>query len=255
MRVSVAGNTDVGQKRDHNEDSFLLLPEENLFCVADGMGGHASGEVASRIAVEEMAEFFRMTGRDEEATWPFKMDKTYGYDENRVVTAVKLANLRIHERAQTDIRLKGMGTTLVSTFFTKSNLALVGHVGDSRVYLYRQGAIKQITEDHSLLNDYIKAKKLTQQEIDNFPHKNVIVRALGMQATVKVDLIRQELEEGDILLLCCDGLSGMVTDQRMADLVRASGGDLKRAVQALIDAANEAGGVDNITVVLAQYHA
>jgi serine/threonine protein phosphatase PrpC len=255
MRVSVAGNTDVGLKRTHNEDAFLLLPEESLYCVADGMGGHASGEVAARIAVEEMAEFFRMTGRDEEATWPYRMDRSRSYDENRLLTGVKLANLRIHERAQADSRLKGMGTTLVCAHLTRTGTALVGHVGDSRAYLYRRGALRQLTEDHSLLNDYIKAKKLTPAEIEAFPHKNVIVRALGMKGTVEVDLLRQPVEEGDIVLLCCDGLSGMVPDARMAEILRASRGDLKRASQTLIDAANEAGGIDNITCVLLQVSA
>ena len=109
MRLSHAGTSDVGRKRTHNEDAYLLLSEESLFCVADGMGGHASGEVAARIAVEEMAEFFRMTGRDEEATWPYKMDPARGYDENRLLTGVKLSNLRIFERAASDQRLRGMG--------------------------------------------------------------------------------------------------------------------------------------------------
>src|SRR2546430_241327 len=117
MRVNIAGNTHVGMKRNHNEDSYLLLPEENLFCVADGMGGHSSGEVASKIAVEEMAEFFRMSGRDHDATWPFKMDKARGYDENRLITGIKLANSKIFERAQSDAKFKGMGTTLVSAYF------------------------------------------------------------------------------------------------------------------------------------------
>ncbi len=252
MRFSVAGNTDVGQKRTHNEDAFLLLPEEQLYCVADGMGGHASGEVAARIAVEEMAEFFRMTGRDEDATWPFKMERARGYDENRLLTGVKLANLRIYERAQSDERLKGMGTTLVAAYFTRSGAVLVGHVGDSRVYLYRQGALRQLTEDHSLLNDYIKARRLSADEIQAFPHKNVIVRALGMKTSVEVDLLREEVREGDLFLLCCDGLSGMVPDARMAEILRSSRGDLRRCVQTLIDAANGAGGVDNITCVLVQ---
>jgi len=253
MRLSVAGLTDVGQKRTHNEDTFLLLPEEQLWCVADGMGGHASGEVASKIAVEEMAEFFRLTGRDDEATWPFREDPARRHDENRLATAVKLANLRIHERAQGDERLRGMGTTLVSAHLERgSDTAVIGHVGDSRAYLLRGGAITQLTEDHSLLNDYLKAKRLTPEEVESFPHKNVIVRALGMKDTVEVDLLRQPLREGDVLLLCCDGLSGMLPDERIAEIVRQHPGDLKGAAQALVDAANEAGGVDNITCVLVQ---
>jgi protein phosphatase len=256
MRLSVAGSTDVGLKRAHNEDAFLLLPEEQLYCVADGMGGHASGEVASRIAVEEMAEFFRLTGRDEEATWPWAEDPGRAPDENRVLTGVKLANLRIFERAQTDERLRGMGTTLVCAHFERAGgTVVIGHVGDSRAYLWRPGAFRQLTEDHSLLNDYLRARRLTPEEIEAFPHKNVIVRALGMKEAVEVDLLRLPLQDGDLVLLCCDGLSGMVSDERMAELIRQNVGDLKAAVQALLAAANQAGGVDNITCVLAQYHA
>jgi protein phosphatase len=255
MRLNVAGSTDVGLKRAHNEDAFLLLPEEQLFCVADGMGGHASGEVASRLAVEEMAEFFRLTGRDEEATWPWREDPSKRQDENRVLTGVKLANLRIFERAQSDERLRGMGTTLVCAHFERAGGAVVvGHVGDSRAYLWRGGALRQLTEDHSLLNDYLKARRLTPEEIESFPHKNVIVRALGMKDSVDVDLQRLPVEEGDLLLLCCDGLSGMLSDERIGELLRQHHGDLKAANQALIDAANANGGVDNITTVLVQVH-
>jgi protein phosphatase len=253
MRLTYAGATDVGLKRTHNEDAFLLLPEEQLFCVADGMGGHASGEVAARIAVEEMAEFFRLTGRDDEATWPFKLDPARTQDENRLLTGVKLANLRIHERAQSDQRLKGMGTTLVAAYFAKgARTVLIGHVGDSRVYLWRRGAMRQLTEDHSLLNDYLRTRKLTPAEVEAFPHKNVIVRALGMKAQVDVDLLRQDLEEGDVVLLCCDGLSGMVADTAMGEIVRAGHGDPRRTARELVEAANAAGGADNITCVVVQ---
>jgi len=253
MRLTYAGTSDVGRKRTHNEDAYLLLPEELLCCVADGMGGHASGEVAARIAVEEMAEFFRMTGRDEEATWPYKMDPARSYDDNRLLTAVKLANLRIFERAASDPRLKGMGTTIVAASFPKGGRSLlVGHVGDSRAYLWRRGALRQLTEDHSLLNDYRKTRALTPEEIQAFPHKNVIVRALGMRDVVDVDLLVQPLEDGDVVLLCSDGLSGMVPDARLAEVIRANAGDLKLAAQVLVDEANAAGGGDNVTCVLAQ---
>jgi protein phosphatase len=216
------------------------------------MGGHASGEVAARVAVEEMAEFFRLTGRDEDATWPFPMDRAHSQEENRLLVGMRLANLRIFERAQSDERLRGMGTTLVSLYLTRSAEALIGHVGDSRAYLYRGGALVQLTEDHSLLNDFIKAKRLSTAEIEAFPHKNVIVRALGMKETVQVDLLRKPLQPGDVMLLCCDGLSGMVPGARMAEIVKSGLADLKRTTQALVDAANEAGGPDNITCVLVQ---
>ncbi len=253
MRLSHAGASDVGRKRTHNEDAFLLLPEESLYCVADGMGGHASGEVASRIAVEEMAEFFRLTGRDEDATWPFKLDPKRSYDENRLVTGVKLANLRIHERARTDERLHGMGTTIVAVAFPREgSSALVGHVGDSRAYVFRRGALQQLTEDHSLLNEHLKAHTLSPAEVKAFPHKNVILRALGMKAAVEVDVNRVQLELGDALLLCSDGLSSMVPDARIAEVLRGAHGDLRRAVNELVEAANAAGGADNVTVVLVQ---
>jgi protein phosphatase len=253
VRLSHAGTTDVGRKRTHNEDAYLLLPEESLFAVADGMGGHASGEVAAHIAVEEMAEFFRTTGRDEDATWPFRMDPAKGYDENRLLTGVKLANLRIFERAASDQRLRGMGTTLVALSFPRGGEdVLVGHVGDSRAYLMRGGTIEQLTEDHSLLNDYKKSRALSPEEILAFPHKNVIVRALGMREAVEVDVRKVPAKEGDLFLLCSDGLSGMVPDERILEVVRGYPKDLRGAAQALVMEANEAGGQDNVTCVLVQ---
>ncbi|PTL77872.1 Stp1/IreP family PP2C-type Ser/Thr phosphatase [Vitiosangium sp. GDMCC 1.1324] len=253
MRIEVAGHTHVGMKRNHNEDNYLILTDENLCCVADGMGGHSSGEIASKIAVDELAEFFRMTSRDQDATWPFKMEKSRNYDENRLATGIKLANKSIFEKASSDSKYKGMGTTIVSVHFAQDS-AYVGHVGDSRVYFFRQGVLKQITEDHSLLNDYLKAKKLTPEEIENFPHKNVIVRALGMKELVQVDVAKVEPQQGDIFLLCSDGLSGMVTDPQMQEIL-ARTPELDKACSQLIDLANAAGGNDNVTCVLARYHA
>ncbi|RKH57680.1 Stp1/IreP family PP2C-type Ser/Thr phosphatase [Corallococcus aberystwythensis] len=253
MRIEVAGSTHVGMKRNHNEDNYLVLTEENLVCVADGMGGHSSGEIASRIAVDELGEFFRMTSKDQDATWPFKMDKQRNYDENRLSTGIKLANARIFERATVDTKYKGMGTTIVSVHFAES-AAYVGHVGDSRVYFFRGGILQQVTEDHSLLNDYLKAKKLTPEEIENFPHKNVIVRALGMKEQVQVDVTRVDPLENDVFLLCSDGLSGMISDAQMQDILSRTP-ELEKACGQLIDLANAAGGNDNVTCVLARWHA
>lgn len=253
MKIAVSGQTHVGMKRNHNEDNLLLLPEERLFVVADGMGGHSSGEIASKIAVEEVAEFFRMTSQDLEITWPYKMDKQKNYDENRLATGVKLANMRIFEKASTENKYKGMGTTIVTIYFAKDSEVVVGHVGDSRVYFFRDNTLRQITEDHSLLNDYLKAKKLTPEEIEAFPHKNVIVRALGMKDTVVVDINRVEPKDGDIYLLCSDGLSGMVPDKQMEQILQNQP-DLDKACAMLIDSANANGGNDNVTCVLAQYN-
>jgi protein phosphatase len=250
-KLRVAGRTNVGMKRALNEDNFYLFEDQRLFLVADGMGGHASGEVASEMAVKTVAEFFERTKDDDEVTWPFKMDKARRYEENRLATGIKLANLRIFEASQKDTSKKGMGTTIVSIFFSESTV-YVAHVGDSRVYRIRSGEIEQMTEDHSLLNDYIKMKKLTPEEIENFPHKNVIVRALGMKETVQVDVRTEKPQAGDIFLLCSDGLSGMISDEDMLRLVRENGDNLEGACDKLIALANENGGTDNITVVLAQ---
>jgi len=249
--VEYAGDTNVGMKRNHNEDFFSVFEDESLYIVADGMGGHASGEVASKMAVETLREFFSATSADPEVTWPYKMDRSRGYEENRLITGVKLANLRIYEAAQREPRYRGMGTTVVVLYFVDGG-AFIGHVGDSRVYRIRAGKMSQLTEDHSLLNDYIKMKKLTEWEIQNFPHKNVIVRALGMKETVKVDTLLEPPEPGDVFLLCSDGLSGMIEDDEMLQIVGGAP-DLKTAVAGLIGRANEHGGVDNVSVILARW--
>lgn len=252
MKIRYAGSTHIGMKRTHNEDNFFLLAEENLYVVADGMGGHASGEVASQIAVETMANFFIDTARDREITWPFKEDKVQTYDENRLVTGIKLANRRVFETAQSDARYRGMGTTIVS-MLCGSTGAFVGHVGDSRGYLIRDDRISQVTEDHSLLNDYLKVHQLSPEEIEHFPHKNVIVRALGMKDQVDVDVHRLSPRTGDIYLLCSDGLSNMLSDAEILQAVTDSRRDLEKSCQALIEQANQNGGQDNITAILIEF--
>ena len=249
MHTRYAGATHVGMTRSHNEDNLFVLPEENLYIVADGMGGHASGEVASQIAVETLANFFIDTGRDREITWPYKEDPATSYDENRLSTGIKLANRRVYEMAQSDARYRGMGTTMV-TLCSGPTGTFVGHVGDSRCYLLKNGSIEQVTEDHSLLNDYLKVHQLTPEEIANFPHKNVIVRALGMKDTVQVDVHRIEPKVGDVYVLCSDGLSGMVTNEGILQAVQESHGDLDKCCQNLIARANANGGQDNVTSVV-----
>ncbi|MCC7539638.1 MAG: Stp1/IreP family PP2C-type Ser/Thr phosphatase [Deltaproteobacteria bacterium] len=251
MRVIAAGETNVGMKRTHNEDSFALIESDNLFVVADGMGGHASGEVASQMAIDTLREFFAATSADPEATWPYKMDKHRGYEENRLVTGVKLANLRIYEAAQRDPKYRGMGTT-AATLLVVDDGIYIGHVGDSRVYRVRDRKIELLTEDHSLLNDYIKMKRLTEDEIKYFPHKNVIVRALGMKETVKVDTRFETPKPGDVYLLCSDGLSGPVSEDEILKICLETP-DLKEAVSRLIAKGNENGGPDNITGVMCRW--
>jgi serine/threonine protein phosphatase PrpC len=250
MKIRYAAKTDVGMKRTHNEDYFSLIEDEQLFIVADGMGGHASGEVASKMAAETISEFYQRT-KDEEATWPFKMDRSLSYIENRLACSVKLANLRIFETSARDLRYKGMGTTIVSGLVCGDKI-YVGHVGDSRCYRVRGGKIDLLTRDHSLLEDYKEAKPdITEEEERNFPHKNVITRALGMRETVQVDIGGHQIESGDIYVLCSDGLSGMLTDPQIGEIV-ANAKSLERAVAELVDGANRSGGTDNITTLLLQ---
>jgi protein phosphatase len=196
-------------KRDNNEDNFLVLPEQSLFAVFDGMGGHAAGEVASGIAVHEMKEFFELTGKDPEATWPFKDDRARSYDENRLVTSIKLCNARILEVSENDASKKNMGTTCVSLHFVEkagTAKALVAHAGDSRVYLFRDNKLKRITIDHSLVEEYVRMGKITEEEAKSFPQKNIILRALGQQRQVDVELNVHEPKPGDVFMLCSDGV-------------------------------------------------
>ncbi|CAN98069.1 Stp1/IreP family PP2C-type Ser/Thr phosphatase [Sorangium sp. So ce448] len=251
FRIEVAGETNVGRKRNHNEDNFGIMVEYGLFMVADGMGGHASGEVASKMAVDAMQDFFAQTQDDPERTWPYKMDRSKGYEENRLITGIKLANLRIYETAQREAKKRGMGTTFVG-IFTANDGVYVAHVGDSRVYRFREGRLEMLTEDHSLLNDYIKMKRLTPEEIANFPHKNVIVRALGMKDTVKVDTRFEVPQLNDTYVLCSDGLSGPVSDLEMTQILTEHQ-DIQVATAKMIERANENGGPDNVTCVLVRW--
>lgn len=251
MKIRYAAKTDVGMKRTHNEDYFSLIEDEQLFLVADGMGGHASGEVASKLAAETIGEFYQRTREDEDATWPYKMDRSLSYVENRLVCGIKLANQRIFETSNRDLRYKGMGTTVVSCLVSGDKI-YIGHVGDSRAYRIRENAISQLTRDHSLLEDYKEAKPdMTEDEERNFPHKNVITRALGMRETVQVDIRSHPVQSGDVYVLCSDGLSGMVLDEQIAQIATGAQ-SLERAVAELVDAANRNGGTDNVTTLLLQ---
>ena len=222
MRIRYAAKTDPGLKRNHNEDYFSLIEDEQLFLVADGMGGHASGEVASKMAADVIREFFDRS-RDDDATWPYKMDKQLSYLENRLVVGIKMANQRIFEAAGRDLRLKGMGTTVVIGQVAGDQVH-IAHVGDSRCYRIRGGVIHLMTRDHSLLEDYKEARPdMSDEEQKKFPHKNVITRALGMRELVQVDVVTEDIQDGDIFLLCSDGLSGMVDDKNLGETVGKSG--------------------------------
>ena len=249
MRAVAAGISDVGLQRDHNEDSFAILKEQRLFIVADGMGGHRAGDVASRLATEAIVDFFR-AANNEDFTWPFQFDTRLSDEENRLLSGIRLANRQIIERSTRSRECQGMGTTVVGALFsaTKSKM-YIGHVGDSRAYRVRHGQIQQMTRDHSLVNDYLLAMpELTEEQRSELP-KNVITRALGMQEQVAVDIQADEALPGDCYVLCSDGLSGMVEDREILEVVSTTA-DLEAACRRLVALANEHGGEDNITALI-----
>jgi len=252
MNFIAAGLSDVGLQREHNEDSFCILSEHRLFVVADGMGGHRAGDVASRMATMEISAFFDASDIDGNE-WPPEDDSRLTPDQNRLVSAVKLANQRIFQASIRNRSVQGMGTTVVGALFVREDRKIhIAHVGDSRAYRVRTGGITQLTRDHSLLNDYLLVMpNLTDAQKERLP-TNVITRALGMQDAVAVDLYFEDVEPGDVYVLCSDGLNGMVSDERILDIVHSAGSDVETAAITLISQANQNGGEDNITVVVVQ---
>jgi len=249
MRAIAAGLSDVGLQREHNEDSFVVLKEYDLFVVADGMGGHRAGDVASKLATETISEFFRSTANDD-VTWPFHFDTNLSEEENRLLTGIRVANRQIFERSTRSREYHGMGTTVVGAMFSPSKKRMyIGHVGDSRCYRIRDGHIQLLTRDHSLINDYLLAMPdLTEEQRSELP-KNVITRALGMQDQVVVDLQHDDPKDGDVYILCSDGLSGMIPDDEIERIVTTAA-NISEGCKVLIEKANEHGGEDNITAVL-----
>jgi serine/threonine protein phosphatase PrpC len=262
VKIRLFARTDVGQVREHNEDNFLVAdltkrerglaegnrattlgPHGAIFAVCDGMGGAAAGEVASQLAVDILLERMtdglesRSTSRDEIA--------------RRLVRAVESAGLRIFQEAKVDRSRRGMGTTVTAAALVDNHLFLA-QVGDSRGYILRGDTLVQVTRDQSLVNQLIEAGQLTEEEAETFEHNNIILQALGTSDTVAVDLTFVELQLGDILLLCSDGLSGMVRFDDIREILKSSSEPLE-ICKAMTERANQAGGHDNITVIVAQF--
>lgn len=254
MKLICAGITDVGCAREHNEDDFYLSEGSEAICiVADGMGGHSSGEVASALAIRAIIDYYRETipeadkrnGTDVESG-----ESSIDFDRERLAEALKMANRAVFEMASQNIALNGMGTTIVSAFFTSEGVYL-GHVGDSRAYRYRGGKLEQLTLDHSLVNEYVQMGILAEEHIESFPYKNVITRACGLSEHVEIDLAFQDVEPGDLFLLCTDGLSDMVRDKDIQAIIEDEP-DLEALAYRLVEQANANGGDDNITIILAR---
>lgn len=247
-RYSSSAASHVGMKRTNNEDAFAIREELNLYIVADGMGGHSCGEVASRLAVTQIQEFFEHAPRDEESTWPYAYDDSLSFQANRVRTAVAMANEKIQDYASQHAESRGMGTTVVAGLIHEDKLVLC-HVGDSRAYLFRGGTLQAITSDHSWVNEQVRMGFLSMAEAQRHPFRNVITKALGTKGEALGDVTEVPLMAGDLVLMCTDGLNTMVGDEALAQLLGGAK-DLQGACQALVDAANKGGGEDNVTVLL-----
>jgi protein phosphatase len=248
MEIKAHGLTHVGKQRQHNEDAFLVADEAKLYLVADGMGGHAAGEIASRIAVDSISEFILHT-KEDDGTWPHAYDEHYTRSTNRLMAAVRLANTRVLEAMRKDARLRGMGTTVVACLAEEGTMS-VAHVGDSRAYLVRDGRLSRLTNDHSWVFEQVQAGMLTEEEAEKHPLRNVITRALGGALQVSPDASEVASKPGDVYLLCSDGLTGMLPEEEILRVVNDNIDDLERACQELIDRANERGGLDNVTAIL-----
>ncbi|EPZ39290.1 serine/threonine protein phosphatase PP2C family [Anoxybacillus ayderensis] len=236
--------TDVGKIRSHNEDNggvFINQTGDYLAVVADGMGGHLAGDVASEMTMTQLKQFWEET---EEMTSPQQA-------ETWLKEHIMKVNESLFQHSQTNDHCQGMGTTIVAAICTKQ-FATIGHIGDSRCYLLNANGFQQMTEDHSLVNELVKSGQLSKEDAEYHPRKHVLLRALGTEQVIELDVKTVAVDEGDMLLLCSDGLSNKVPEQTMVDVL-TSDRSLEEKAQALIDVANEHGGEDNITLAIVQF--
>lgn len=248
MEMEYGARSDTGRVRENNEDSFRAAPELDLYILCDGMGGQASGEVASRLAADTILAHCR-EGASNPAL-PLVGDSLVGAAEfsNRLASAIRLANRAVHETAQNNSGHSGMGATVVAVWLLDDRLALA-HVGDSRAYRLRNGEMEQLTDDHSFIAEQVRQGMMTEEEAGNSNLQNVLLRALGVEAEVEPDVDEHLLMEGDTILLCSDGLTRELSDAQIAGILMDNE-DPQEAADRLINAANRAGGGDNITVIV-----
>jgi protein phosphatase len=236
MNVTAALRTDVGRVRKQNEDAAWMNEERGIYVVADGMGGHLAGEVASQMAIDAVRNMA-------------ERERTPSISSLKEM--VRAAHEAIFAHAQAHSECAGMGTTL-SVLWRGGNYVYIAHVGDSRIYRLREGKLERITQDHSLVEELVRAGIITAEQARTHPRRNVITRALGTQGENEPDLLVTDIKKGDLFLLCSDGLNGMVEDEDIEKTLREN--NLERAADSLIDQALKAGGRDNVTVVLYSYH-
>jgi len=248
LQIASGGATDVGMVRTNNEDSYQLVPALHLFVLADGMGGEAHGEVASSLAVETVVKHC-LEGQENPSA-PLRGEAKPGLTERsrRLASAVHLANQRVFASAAEHSEQRGMGATMTAAWIDDMNLS-IAHVGDRRVYLLRTGVLQQLTSDHSLVAEQVRRGILTASEAESSTMQNVLLRALGTQPEVEVDIEQVGLFPNDVLLLCSDGLTRMVTEPEIAGALQSEP-DPQKAAEKLIRLANEGGGVDNVTAIV-----
>jgi protein phosphatase len=244
--------SDVGRVRKTNEDAFVADLDVSLFCVADGMGGHDAGEVAAALAIEAITAFIRRSAIDTDFSWPYGIDRNLSYDANRLRTAVHLANRKVFRTAESNDDYNGMGTTIVGALVDGNRLA-VAHVGDSRLYVVRRGRIRQLTADDSWAATILaQDPRMTAADVARHPMRNVLTNVLGAREQVEVHLAEHELEPGDVVLLCSDGLHGTIDDTTIAQIA-TNQRDPHLAAREMVDAALDGGSRDNVTVLLVRY--
>lgn len=253
MRVESESVSDIGRKRKSNEDNYCADDEQGLYVVADGMGGHAAGEVASEVAVETIEEFIKLTGDSQDQTWPYGLDENLSFNGNRLKTSIRFANRRVIEKTREQAEYEGMATTVVATLIGDDK-ADIAHVGDSRLYLIREGQIECLTDDHSWVNEQVLSGVMDVEQARTHPLRNVVTRALGGKEELEVDMQTLQLQAMDLLLLCSDGLTSMLDDEEILKIILTDGHDKQRALSGLVDAANQSGGEDNTTAILLSLH-
>jgi protein phosphatase len=246
------GQTDVGRRRKLNEDNYLVDSETNLYAVCDGMGGHNAGEVASKMSIETIESFIQKSHREKEITWPYGLDVNLSFDGNRLKTALQLANKRVFKAADNREDYTGMGTTAVAALITENAMTL-GSAGDSRCYMVRDAKLTQLTRDDSWVTSAWAEGILSSDEIERHPLRNVITKAIGAKEAIEIEVSEHKLQGGDIVFLCSDGLHAMINDEQILKVITPFPGTLEEAARKLIDAANEAGGKDNVSVVMLRY--
>jgi protein phosphatase len=248
--LTAFGFSHPGRKRDENEDAFGSFVDARLFVVADGMGGHNAGEVASVMAVDAIDTFFRSYHADPHQVWPYPVDRAMSLGANLLRVGIKVANDKIRTAAAQDRSRARMAATVVALAVGDAQVA-IAHAGDSRAYRLRRGAIARLTRDHSLVEEMLAVRPgMSEEELSGFAHRNVVTRSVGSKEEVDPAILVDTLAKGDIYLLCSDGLWGSVPDKQIGAIVSDNAGDLEAACQLLIDAANDAGGPDNISALL-----